>query len=158
MRWNAKVAIRLTSIAFASFILASCFENDNDLKEWLASNPITPPTNCPTAPTEPVPGPPGTALPQKPFFKLGKEAREAAEQGRPMTCLADGPYAWHGTQWYVQRINFVDAGGQKHAAVRVCSVDAVEGKYGPALDLIVNTPGGPLQYVGPNKCQIVASY
>jgi len=158
MSWHPKVATRMTSIALASFILASCFETDNDLKEWLASTPRILPTNCPTAPTEPVPGPPGTALPQKPFFQFGKEARDALNQGRPMTCLEDGPYAWHDTQWYVQRIEFVDASGQKHAAARVCSIDAVEGKDGPALDLVVNTPGGPLQFVGPNKCQIVASY
>jgi hypothetical protein len=157
MRWHSTVATRLTLIALASLPLASCFETDNDLKDWLASNPTTPPVSCPTSPTEPVAGPPGTVLPQMPYFKPGKEALGAAGAGRPVTCLQDGPYFWHGTRWYVQRINFVNAAGEKHSAVRVCSLDAVEGKDGPALDLIVKTPDGDLQFVGPNKCQLVVS-
>ena len=149
MKWDT------TFIALSSLILASC--NDDDLKHWLASTPISPPYTCPTAAPEPSTGPPGGTL-DRPYFRPGKEARDAAEAGRPVSCIQDGPYSWRGTLWYVQRVNFVDANGQKHAAVRVCSPAAVEGNYGPALDLVVETPGGPQKLVGPNKCQLVSSY
>jgi hypothetical protein len=158
MEWPSSLAIKTALIALLPCLLTSCNENEDDLKDWLVSTPIDPPTACPTAPAEPSSGPPGTAVPQKPYFRPGEQARKAAEAGRPVSCLQDGPYLWHGTQWYVQRIKFVDDKGQKHAAVRVCSLQAEVGKYGPARDLVVSTPGGPLQNVSENLCQLVASY
>jgi len=155
MKWDKKSAPKLSSIALLSFILASCKgDHDNDLKNWLVSTPITAPYACPTATAS---GPLGT-VPSKPYFTPGPTVRKAAEAGRPVSCLQDGPYDWNGTPWYVQRINFVDENSQKHAAVRVCSLNAAEGSEGPALDLIVKTPGGDVQYVNPTKCQLVSSY
>ena len=158
MKLDKTSAAKLTSIALCAFLLGSC--NEEDLKDWLASTPIYPPMACPLAPLQPaVPSsPPGATLHTVPFFEFPKTARTAIETGKLLSCTEDGPYRWHDTQWYVQRIDFYDDKGVRRFAARVCSLDAVPDKYGPALDLVVETPGGPVERISPTKCQLVESY
>ena len=154
---DTKSATKLSSIALLSFILASC--NEDDLKIWLASSPIDPPMTCPTAPLQPsaTPTPPGGAARTVPYFKFGKVVADAITNGGLLSCIEDGPYTWDNMQWYVQRIRILDDQRQQHYAIRACSTDAVPDKYGPARDLVVETPGGPLQNVSENHCQMLAS-
>ena len=148
---------KLISIALLALISSGCKDrHGEDLKFWLASTPIYPPADCPLAPD--TTSPPAPATDRKvPYFKIPPTAQRAIDNGKFLSCIEDGPYVWNETEWYVQRLEFIDEGGQKRFAARVCSVDAVPDGEGPARDLVVTTPGGPVQGLSPTKCQLIES-
>ena len=157
MTRTTSLAAKLASIAVLALISTGCNDkHGQDLKVWLASTPIYPPSACPMAP-DPTPPGPSPAVPKMPYFKFPPTAQKAIDRGTFLSCIEDGPYTWNDSPWYVQRLDFIDDGGQKRFATRVCSVDAVPDTEGPARDLTVETPGGPVQYVSPTKCQLIVS-
>jgi hypothetical protein len=101
---------------------------------WVQATPNRAPVSCPLAAAA------GTA--DAPYFGFAN---------LPQSCLLDGPYAWNGKSWFVQRIKGIkDSSGKLIDVIRVCTAAAVD----PSRTSHFSGPCRTVNGAGPKGCEV----